>query len=88
MSNYKNQPAFPPQIMLDNFQRLVAPVPGIDRLEIFCLALYPTFIKMAYENAGLSDSWAAKQTIFAATLLLEMLEQLNPTDQTNLKIAE
>jgi hypothetical protein len=88
MNSYKNSPAFPPQLMLDNFQRLVAPVPGLDKLEIFCLALYPVYQKMAWESTGLSNDWAVRQTIEAATAILDKLESMKPTDQTNLKIAE
>lgn len=88
MNDYKNQPAFPPQVMLDNFQRIVAPVPGMDKLTTFCLVLYPVFIKMAYESAGLSNDWAARETINAATLLLDKLEETKPTDHLSLKIAE
>ena len=33
-------PAFPPQIMLDQFQRAVAPIPGMSQLDYFALQIF------------------------------------------------
>ena len=39
-------PAFPPQILLDQFQRPVAPIPGMSMLEHFALEI----LKIRYED--------------------------------------
>lgn len=48
MSNPKqktaNLPAFPPQLLNDNFGRLVAPVPGMTMREAVALAVLPAMI--------------------------------------------
>lgn len=41
------QPAYPPQVMLDQFQRPVAPFPGFTKLEAAALALLPYFLELA-----------------------------------------
>ena len=51
MSNPKqktaNLPAFPPQLLNDNFGRLVAPVPGMTMREAVALAVLPAIINSA-----------------------------------------
>lgn len=40
MSTKHTHPAFPPQIALDQFQRPVAPIPGMTMLDYFALNIY------------------------------------------------
>lgn len=51
MSNPKqkaaNFPAYPPQLLNDNFGRLVAPVPGMTMREAVALAVLPALINSA-----------------------------------------
>ena len=53
MINYNDQPAFPPQVAQDNLGRIIAPIPGMSKLEFFALMLLPTFIKLQRETDGL-----------------------------------
>ena len=46
-NNNSTQPAFPPQVMLDQFQRPVAPFPGLTKLEAAALAVLPYFLDLA-----------------------------------------
>lgn len=43
-------PFYPPQIAQDNFQRLVAPIPGATKLEAFTLAVYCAKIEGCYRS--------------------------------------
>lgn len=43
----QHAPAYPPQVLLDNFQRPVAPIPGFTKLEAAALALLPYFLDLA-----------------------------------------
>jgi hypothetical protein len=40
MNTKHTHPAFPPQIALDQFQRPVAPIPGMSMLDYFALNIY------------------------------------------------
>jgi hypothetical protein len=42
-----NQPAFPPQVAQDNLGRLIAPIPGMTKLEYFSLHLLPYYLELA-----------------------------------------
>lgn len=53
MINYNEQPAFPPQVAQDNLGRLMAPIPGMSKLEFFSIMLLPVFIKLQRETDGL-----------------------------------
>jgi hypothetical protein len=50
MSNKKaaNLPAYPPQLLQDNFGRIVAPVPGMTLREAVALAVLASIIKLDY----------------------------------------
>jgi hypothetical protein len=50
---YTQQPAFPPQIAQDNLGRLIAPIPGMSKLEFAALMLLPTYIEIARTTDGL-----------------------------------
>ena len=88
MESNNTKPFFPPQVMLDNFQRLVAPIPGASNLEVLAFLLYPTFVKMVYESSGLTNDWAARQTLSAAKTLIDLLNEEKKENETTLKIAE
>lgn len=45
--NAANQPAYPPQLLQDNFQRVVAPVPGLTKLEAVALAVLPFYLEIS-----------------------------------------
>lgn len=45
--NAKNQPAYPPQLLQDNFKRVVAPVPGLSKLEAVALQVLPFYLEIS-----------------------------------------
>ena len=49
--NVNIRPAFPPQIMLDQFSRPVAPIPGMSMIDYFALEL----LKIRYEDYKKAD---------------------------------
>lgn len=51
------RPAFPPQIMLDQFSRPVAPIPGMSMLDYFALEL----LKIRYEDYKKAELHTALQ---------------------------
>jgi hypothetical protein len=81
-------PAFPPQVVAqDNFGRLIAPMPGMNKLEYFAIQLLPAFIELGTKHK-LSDKGVpvtpVQAAIQAAKQLLTELEKTkeNETDQT------
>lgn len=86
--NNKFSPAFPPQLMMDNFQQLVAPVPGMSKFEFAAILLFPIYVKMG-EEAGLTEfDFAVDQTIDAVKKLFEELEKEKPETNNDLKIVQ
>lgn len=74
MINYNDQPAFPPQVAQDNLGRIIAPIPGMSKLEFAAIILLPTYIQLKQKTDGLvingqkvtpfeAAIWAAKQII-------------------------
>ena len=51
MTTKHTHPAFPPQIALDQFQRPVAPIPGMTMLDYFTLHLYTYKSGLTYNEA-------------------------------------
>ena len=49
------QPAYPPQVLLDQFQRPVAPFPGFTKLEAAALAVLPYFLDLAERKNNGTD---------------------------------
>ena len=74
MSSSKFNPAFPPQITQDNFGRVIAPVPGLSKLEHFALSLLPYYLHRSEEI----DIDPFETTIKAAKLLIDMLDDMKP----------
>ena len=69
------RPAFPPQIMLDQFNRPVAPVPGMSMLDYFALQL----LTIRYEDYKKAELHTAlqifKYAIQDAENFLNLLQQ-------------
>ena len=74
MINYHDQPAFPPQVAQDNLGRIIAPIPGMTKLEFAAVILLPKYIDLAEKHGGITINgqkvtpyeaaiWAAKQII-------------------------
>lgn len=90
MIDYTNQPAFPPQVAQDNLGRIIAPIPGMTKLEFFALTLLPTYLEI-HQRQDLSIK-GSKVTpydaaIEAANQLLKRLNKTNDEKQT-IQIAE
>lgn len=64
-----NAPAFPPQILLDQFQRPVAPIPGMTTLDYFALKIFCNVDKFEIEKKADIIKWSVN----AAKLLLDAL---------------
>ena len=90
MENY-NQPAFPPQVAQDNLGRLVAPIPGMTKLEYFSLQLLPHYLQLA-STKKLSRNGdmltPAQAAIVMAQELLDELTKINNNGKDNLQIIE
>lgn len=89
MENY-NLPAFPPQVAQDNLGRIIAPIPGMSKLEYFAIQLLPVYLQLR-EKHPLADKGEPITPIQAAvrsakTLLDELKNQQNEKD--NLQIVE
>ena len=83
MENY-NQPAFPPQVAQDNLGRIIAPIPGMSKLEYFAIQLLPTYLELGKKHP-LADKGEPITPIQAAiitakTLLQQLNDKHNETD--------
>lgn len=67
------KPVYPPQILLDQFQRPVAPVPGITLFEHFTLEIYKVI------TTGTGGSFVAHRTNIhrALDIAQELLKRIN-----------
>ncbi|NBU53699.1 MAG: hypothetical protein EBS33_04930 [Alphaproteobacteria bacterium] len=90
MENY-NQPAFPPQVAQDNLGRIIAPIPGMTKLEYFSLQLLPHYLQLA-STKKLSKNGdmltPAQAAIVMAQELLDELTKINNNGKDNLQIIE
>ena len=78
MINYNDQPAFPPQVAQDNLGRIIAPIPGMSKLEFFAIMLLPSFIKLQRETDGLRHEGKNVTPYQAAIIAAEnFIKQLN-----------
>jgi len=88
MENY-NQPAFPPQVAQDNLGRIIAPIPGMTKLEYFSLQLLPHYLQLA-STKKLSKNGdmltPAQAAIVMAQELLDELTKINNNGKDNLQI--
>lgn len=84
-------PAFPPQVAQDNLGRLVAPIPGVSKLEYFSLHLLPFYLDLATKNHRLTDKGEPITPIEAAIRKAkELLDKLNEKqdETTTLQIVD
>lgn len=61
-----HSPAFPPELIQDKFGQLVAPLPGMTKLEYFSIAIH-------VENLKKGKPFSIEETILQAKLLIESL---------------
>lgn len=72
MSNNALKPLHPPQILLDQFQRPVAPIPGITLLEHFTLEIYKQMLPgLSYPG----HKHAIRRALDIASEMLEMIHK-------------
>lgn len=74
MSSTKFNPAFPPQIAQDNFGRVLAPLPGMSKLEYFSLTLLPYFMELSLQI----DFDPIEKSIEMAENLINKLDKIKP----------
>jgi len=72
----KFNPAFPPQIAQDNFGRVLAPLPGMSKLEYFSLTLLPYFMELSLQI----DFDPIKKSIEMAETLITELDKIKPNE--------
>jgi hypothetical protein len=77
MNQNEQQPAFPCVPMQDNFQRLIAPIPGMTKLEYFTLMIYSQNIKELLPDSAIT---------FAKEILLKLDESAKKSDDNTLQI--
>ena len=91
MINYTDQPAFPPQVAQDNLGRIIAPIPGMSKLEFAAIILLPTYIQLKEKHGELRQNGAVVTPIDAAILKAQQLIfQLNDKqdDTQTIQLAE
>ena len=84
-------PAFPPQVAQDNLGRLVAPIPGLSKLEYFSLQLLPHYLELASTKKLAKNGdmlTPAQAAIIMAQELLDELKNLNNNEKDTLQIIE
>ena len=86
--NNAQTPAFPPQLMQDNFGQIVALVPGMNKLEYFAIQILPTLLnqqlndKKPFKTDGKNIS-VYEAAVISANKLLEAIEQNNEVNEKN-----
>ena len=71
--NYQDQPAFPPQVAQDNLGRIIAPIPGMTKLEFAAIILLPTYIQLNEKHGQLISNGQKITPIDAAILKAQQL---------------
>lgn len=84
MENY-NQPAFPPQVAQDNLGRIIAPIPGMTKLEYAAIQLLPWYLSIVKKEYGLrhngKDITPFQAAVIGATELFNAInDKHNETD--------
>jgi len=75
-----NAPAFPPQVAQDPLGRIIAPIPGMSKLEYFTGQLLPFYLQLA-TTKKLSDKGEPITAVDAAIKTAkELLTKLNTND--------
>jgi hypothetical protein len=84
-----DSPAFPPQLMQDNFGQVVALVPGLTKLEYAAIKFFPMAYNiekpLKYRGKDVTKYQAA---IIWARELLEEIEKQNKVEEDNLQIIQ
>lgn len=87
-----NAPAFPPQVAQDNLGRIVAPIPGMSKLEYFSIQILPAMLQIAASKGKLSNKGVPvtpqQAAIEAATDLINELSKINENEKEYTKILE
>jgi hypothetical protein len=88
MENY-NQPAFPPQVAQDNLGRIIAPIPGMSKLEYAAIQLLPWYLDMGKSLVGLRHNGKNitpyQAAVIGATELFNAInDKHNETDTTTI----
>ena len=65
LAQFANSPAFPPQLIQDQFNQLVAPAPGITVFEYFAIQAYSALIA-----SGMTPTSAIDEAVMCAEELL------------------
>lgn len=79
--NYQS-PAFPPQIAQDHLGRVLAPIPGLTKLEYFAVQLLPTFMNLAATKGKLMAAGKlVSPTEAAVEMAKELLDVLTKTNE-------
>lgn len=82
MNELFNAPAFPPQLMMNNFNQLIAPVPGQSNLLNIAAGLLPAFIKIYFDSGMYEEdrdktfAWPVHNAMVAAMKLLEEYNEM------------
>ena len=92
MTNEKkhNDPAFPPQFAQDSLGRILAPIPGMSKLEFVSALFLPYFLNSA-KNRKLVNNGTPITPVEAAIIkATELLDKLNApeNEKSNLQIVE
>jgi hypothetical protein len=75
-----NAPAFPPQVAQDNLGRIIAPIPGMSKLEYFAIQLLPFYLELA-TTKKLSDKGEPVTAVQAAiNTAKDLIEKLNTNE--------
>lgn len=79
MTNEKKhrEPAFPPQLMQDNLGRIVAAIPGMNKLEFVSALLLPYFLNSAKSKKLVSNGFPVTPVEAAIMKATELLDKLN-----------
>lgn len=87
---YLQQPAFPPQVAQDNLGRIIAPIPGMSKLDFFAIMLLPTMIEIdRNQGSSINGNYVSPATaaVHQAKKLLKALNEIK--DETpSIKISE
>ena len=65
LQTFANSPAFPPQLVQDQFQQLVAPAPGISVFEHFTIQIYSALVA-----SGITPAMAVDEAVQCAEELI------------------
>lgn len=85
MENY-NAPAFPPQVVQDNLGRIIAPIPGMSKLEFAAIQLLPFYLDLNQKKVQLRNGGkiinAYQAAVYGATELFNALNKQENEKQT------